>query len=230
MQTDGSGGGSPTVLARQPHSSGPGAGSDRSSNCAAGASWFVQPAAGGSRAAPLLAAASWAHLPHLHPHHLFCRTYRAHGRINAYMSSPCHIELILSERDSAVKGEAVSSFPAAAESGAGYGAHCGCRLPGPGQRRLGAVLPLVVRCSLRIPPPRIIPTNQAGGGQAPQAEPQGAGQEAAQRRCEQEQLDGWCCCGRWLAAGGSAVPAQRARAAPPVPGCRVLLPHGCALM
>ncbi|KAG7032361.1 60S ribosomal protein L17 [Cucurbita argyrosperma subsp. argyrosperma] len=28
------------------------------------------------------------------------RTYRAHGRINPYMSSPCHIELILSERKS----------------------------------------------------------------------------------------------------------------------------------
>lgn len=26
------------------------------------------------------------------------RTYRAHGRINPYMSSPCHIELILAER------------------------------------------------------------------------------------------------------------------------------------
>ena len=26
------------------------------------------------------------------------RTYRAHGRINPYMSSPCHIELILQER------------------------------------------------------------------------------------------------------------------------------------
>lgn len=25
------------------------------------------------------------------------RTYRAHGRINAYMSSPCHIELIVAE-------------------------------------------------------------------------------------------------------------------------------------
>ena len=35
------------------------------------------------------------------------RTYRAHGRINAYMSSPCHIELILAEREQAVKGEAV---------------------------------------------------------------------------------------------------------------------------
>merc|ERR1712225_106088 len=30
------------------------------------------------------------------------RTYRAHGRINPYMSSPCHIELILSEREEAV--------------------------------------------------------------------------------------------------------------------------------
>jgi large subunit ribosomal protein L17e len=26
------------------------------------------------------------------------RTYRAHGRINPYMSSPCHIELILAEQ------------------------------------------------------------------------------------------------------------------------------------
>ncbi|CAL5219011.1 g767 [Coccomyxa viridis] len=30
------------------------------------------------------------------------RTYRAHGRINPYMSSPCHIELVLSEKVSAV--------------------------------------------------------------------------------------------------------------------------------
>ena len=27
------------------------------------------------------------------------RTYRAHGRINPYMSSPCHIEVILSEKE-----------------------------------------------------------------------------------------------------------------------------------
>lgn len=27
------------------------------------------------------------------------RTYRAHGRINAYMNSPCHIEIICSEED-----------------------------------------------------------------------------------------------------------------------------------
>merc|ERR1712164_141644 len=31
------------------------------------------------------------------------RTYRAHGRINPYMSSPCHIELILSQQESSVK-------------------------------------------------------------------------------------------------------------------------------
>eukprot|EP00743_Colponemidia_sp_Colp-15_P000081 GILK01000096.1.p1 GENE.GILK01000096.1~~GILK01000096.1.p1 ORF type:complete len:202 (-),score=24.95 GILK01000096.1:109-666(-) len=31
------------------------------------------------------------------------RTYRAHGRINAYMSSPAHIELILSEKEEIVK-------------------------------------------------------------------------------------------------------------------------------
>merc|ERR1711912_148599 len=30
------------------------------------------------------------------------RTYRAHGRINPYMSSPCHIELCLVERDQAI--------------------------------------------------------------------------------------------------------------------------------
>ncbi|EFN58261.1 hypothetical protein CHLNCDRAFT_59600 [Chlorella variabilis] len=34
------------------------------------------------------------------------RTYRAHGRINAYMSCPCHIELILEEKDQAIKAEA----------------------------------------------------------------------------------------------------------------------------
>ncbi|XP_015754731.1 PREDICTED: 60S ribosomal protein L17-like isoform X2 [Acropora digitifera] len=34
------------------------------------------------------------------------RTYRAHGRINPYMSSPCHIEMILSEREEVVpRGE-----------------------------------------------------------------------------------------------------------------------------
>lgn len=34
------------------------------------------------------------------------RTYRAHGRINPYMSSPCHIEVVLSERDQVVaKGD-----------------------------------------------------------------------------------------------------------------------------
>jgi len=31
------------------------------------------------------------------------RTYRAHGRINPYMSSPCHIEMILSEKEAKVK-------------------------------------------------------------------------------------------------------------------------------
>jgi len=31
------------------------------------------------------------------------RTYRAHGRINPYMSNPCHIELILSEKEAPVK-------------------------------------------------------------------------------------------------------------------------------
>jgi len=30
------------------------------------------------------------------------RTYRAHGRINPYMSSPCHIEIFLSEKEEVV--------------------------------------------------------------------------------------------------------------------------------
>mmetsp|Transcript_9314 Transcript_9314/g.12166 ORF Transcript_9314/g.12166 Transcript_9314/m.12166 type:complete len:103 (+) Transcript_9314:571-879(+) len=31
------------------------------------------------------------------------RTYRAHGRINAYMSSPCHVELMCTEESDGVK-------------------------------------------------------------------------------------------------------------------------------
>merc|ERR1711970_1069069 len=30
------------------------------------------------------------------------RTYRAHGRINPYMSSPCHVEMILVEKEQAI--------------------------------------------------------------------------------------------------------------------------------
>ena len=33
------------------------------------------------------------------------RTYRAHGRINPYMSSPCHVELVLSEKVESVRRE-----------------------------------------------------------------------------------------------------------------------------
>ena len=33
------------------------------------------------------------------------RTYRAHGRINPYMCSPSHIELILKEKEVAVPAE-----------------------------------------------------------------------------------------------------------------------------
>ena len=39
------------------------------------------------------------------------RTYRAHGRINAYMSSPCHVELTLSEKEAPV----AKAAPAAAK-------------------------------------------------------------------------------------------------------------------
>merc|ERR1712216_377482 len=31
------------------------------------------------------------------------RTYRAHGRINPYMSPPCHVEMILSQKEETVK-------------------------------------------------------------------------------------------------------------------------------
>merc|ERR1711981_899016 len=31
------------------------------------------------------------------------RTYRAHGRINAYMSSPCHVEMIFEEKEEDVE-------------------------------------------------------------------------------------------------------------------------------
>mmetsp|Transcript_20190 Transcript_20190/g.49515 ORF Transcript_20190/g.49515 Transcript_20190/m.49515 type:complete len:185 (+) Transcript_20190:43-597(+) len=40
------------------------------------------------------------------------RTYRAHGRINPYMSSPCHVELILSpksEKGTVKKGDSAGS-------------------------------------------------------------------------------------------------------------------------
>ncbi|KAJ9196023.1 hypothetical protein DTO164E3_6561 [Paecilomyces variotii] len=36
------------------------------------------------------------------------RTYRAHGRINPYMTNPCHIELILTEGDEVVQKAAVT--------------------------------------------------------------------------------------------------------------------------
>merc|ERR1711893_235039 len=41
------------------------------------------------------------------------RTYRAHGRINPYMSSPCHIEMILSERENIVAKPSGDEEPAA---------------------------------------------------------------------------------------------------------------------
>jgi len=34
------------------------------------------------------------------------RTYRAHGRINPYMSSPCHVEVFLTEKDETVAKQA----------------------------------------------------------------------------------------------------------------------------
>lgn len=37
------------------------------------------------------------------------RTYRAHGRINPYMSSPCHIEVCLVEKEQAYSKPAAGS-------------------------------------------------------------------------------------------------------------------------
>ncbi len=34
------------------------------------------------------------------------RTYRAHGRVNAYMGHPCHIEIVCSEQNQSVRREA----------------------------------------------------------------------------------------------------------------------------
>merc|ERR1712022_6790 len=44
------------------------------------------------------------------------RTYRAHGRINPYMSSPCHVELILSQKEATVKAAKGRKAKAAAIS------------------------------------------------------------------------------------------------------------------
>ncbi|KAJ5450504.1 2-hydroxyacid dehydrogenase [Penicillium daleae] len=41
------------------------------------------------------------------------RTYRAHGRINPYMTNPCHIELILTEADEEVAKASETSLNAA---------------------------------------------------------------------------------------------------------------------
>merc|ERR1712136_636014 len=40
-----------------------------------------------------------------------CRTYRAHGRINPYMSSPCHIELCLVEKEGAFAKPGAAAEP-----------------------------------------------------------------------------------------------------------------------
>ncbi|KFK41147.1 hypothetical protein AALP_AA2G091600 [Arabis alpina] len=46
------------------------------------------------------------------------RTYRAHGRINPYMSNPCHIELILSEKEEPVKKEPETQLAAKSKKSA----------------------------------------------------------------------------------------------------------------
>ena len=39
------------------------------------------------------------------------RTYRAHGRINAYMGSPAHVEIMVTQRDEGVaKAEEASDY------------------------------------------------------------------------------------------------------------------------
>ena len=43
--------------------------------------------------------------------HMRRRTYRAHGRINPYMSSPCHIEVVLLEKESSYNKTPTSGEP-----------------------------------------------------------------------------------------------------------------------
>lgn len=40
------------------------------------------------------------------------RTYRAHGRINPYMSSPCHVELTLTEKEEILPSKPAEDEPA----------------------------------------------------------------------------------------------------------------------
>merc|ERR1712173_22753 len=40
------------------------------------------------------------------------RTYRAHGRINPYLSSPCHVEVILATKDEIVPKVSAAAVPA----------------------------------------------------------------------------------------------------------------------
>ena len=50
------------------------------------------------------------------------RTYRAHGRINPFMSSPCHVNLILTQRsaeDNVQRGDGSGKVAKVAKSGAG---------------------------------------------------------------------------------------------------------------
>ncbi|ORY71778.1 ribosomal protein L22/L17 [Pseudomassariella vexata] len=54
------------------------------------------------------------------------RTYRAHGRINPYMSNPCHIELILTEGEEVVQKS---------EDVAGRDAHLSSRQRGAARRK-----------------------------------------------------------------------------------------------
>uniref|UniRef100_A0A8I3X7S3 Large ribosomal subunit protein uL22 n=1 Tax=Callithrix jacchus TaxID=9483 RepID=A0A8I3X7S3_CALJA len=42
------------------------------------------------------------HIPVNKAPNMHRRTYRAHSRINPYMSSPCHIEMILTEKEQIV--------------------------------------------------------------------------------------------------------------------------------
>merc|ERR1712050_127960 len=39
------------------------------------------------------------------------RTYRAHGRINPYMSCPCHVEMILQEKEETVEKPVADEKP-----------------------------------------------------------------------------------------------------------------------
>lgn len=52
---------------------------------------------------------------------MWCRVHRAHGQINPYVSSPCHIEMILTEKEQVVPKPEEKDIPEESEEIKTYG-------------------------------------------------------------------------------------------------------------